>query len=136
MTRNPAIVPSLVAFVVALAGCADAQSSEAPARIETSAPPADPADGTFADAPGYLTGVVVDTELVPIPGVDVLVNPGEILQQTNHAGAFKIGPLEDGAYSVRAEKEGYNGTEIQVQVSSDKPARITLTIIPAATTVP
>ena len=128
--------PTLIALVtvLALAGCADATTDGA---LKTQAAPSSGAPpDEMADEPGYVTGTVVDTELVPIPEVDVIVNPGEHVVQTNVAGAFKVGPLEPGSYSVRAEKMGYNASEVQVTVQDDKPTRVTLTIVPAASTVP
>jgi hypothetical protein len=134
MARGYAVPSALAVLCMMLAGCADAKTDSV---ATLSSGPAEEIRGDpLADEPGFITGTVVDTELVPIGGVDVIVTPGEHVVQTNDQGAFKVGPLEAGSYQVRAEKAGYNATEVKVTIQDDKPSRITLTIIAAASTVP
>lgn len=84
----------------------------------------------------FLTGLVVDEELVPIPAATILVTPGDVAGETDEGGAFRVGPLEPAEYVVRAEKTGYLGAEAVVQVTDEDPSPLTLMISAKALNVP
>lgn len=84
----------------------------------------------------FLVGTVVDTELLPVPEAQITVEPGPFTGATDHAGLFRIGPLEPGEYVVRVEKNGYAGAQQDVVVYADGAAQMVLTITAVAQNVP
>lgn len=132
------IMALLVAAATAAAGCigaggvpqSDEGSGPAHAAVDPNAP------GEIEPAPGHISGIVVDPELVPIPEAYVTVVPGDLSATTNAAGAFKIGPLSDGTYTVKAEKRGYASADAEVAVKEESPTQVTLTLEPMASDVP
>lgn len=84
----------------------------------------------------FLTGLVVDEELVPIPATTVHVTPGDLSAETDQGGQFRLGPLEPAEYVVTAQKTGYRGAEAIIQVTDEEPSPITLIISALALNVP
>lgn len=132
------IMALLVAAATAAAGCigaggvpqSDGGNGSANAAVDPNAP------GEIEPAPGHISGIVVDPELVPVAEAYVAVTPGDYVTTTNAAGAFKIGPLAEGTYSVLAEKRGYQSATIEVAVREESPTKVTLTLEPMASDVP
>lgn len=93
-----------------------------PSASESSGPAAS------GDEAALITGSVVDPELVPIAGVTVTANPGTFSTTTDAAGAYSLGPVAPGAYTLRGEKAGYRGKEVGVDVVAGEPVRVVLTL--------
>lgn len=127
-----------VALATVLSGCINAGgSSQSEGGTRAQETQADPnAPGEIEAAPGHISGIVVDPELVPIVEAYVAVSPGDFVTTTNAAGAFKVGPLGEGTYSVLAEKRGYQSATMEVAVKEESPTKVTLTLEPMASDVP
>lgn len=93
-------------------------------------------DGVIRELPAHITGVIIDTELLPIAGADIVVTPGDHIVLTDGNGSFVVGPLEPGTYAVSASKRGYAVKEQQVAVTNDDETRIRLTLDAVASDVP
>ncbi|MGH9381265.1 MAG: carboxypeptidase regulatory-like domain-containing protein [Thermoanaerobaculia bacterium] len=101
------------------------------------------AGAVFAQAPtGNLYGTVTDTEGARLPGVSVTLSGigAPRVQVTDERGNFRFLGLDPGAYSMRAELEGFStveqaninirvarSTEIQVELSAAVEEVITVT---------
>jgi hypothetical protein len=127
------VVGTWTLAVLLLAGCATPSAPQGSAAV-TSADPNAPR--SLADAPGHVTGRVVDPELVPIEGADVVITPGDHAMPTSPLGTFEVGPLEPGEYTVHAEKKGYQSADVKTTVVQDKPSHVVLTLVPTASDVP
>lgn len=126
-----------ILFLATLAGCVS-DGAEVKAATSVSADAAvDPSTPEELEAaPGYVTGLVVDPEIVPVFEADVTLSPGDHVTRTNAAGAFRIGPLSEGTYTLHAEKRGYVSADAEVAVKEDRPTQMTLTLEPLASDVP
>lgn len=92
---------------------------------------------SLEDAAGnFLEGFVVDSEFVGIAGANVSLTPGERFTESADDGSFRIGPLEPGAYAVRAERQGYRIGETSVDVGEGLPNRVVLALESVSTNVP
>src|SRR5688572_10592970 len=95
-------VPTLAAGLVigmVLAGCV----AETEPNALAGGPEVD------VDDARYVSGLVMDPELVPLADAVVTVTGREGTVVTDASGAFTVGPLEPGTYTVAAEKLGYGG---------------------------
>lgn len=66
-----------------------------------------------------ITGVVIDSLDQPIPGADIVANPGRYRVRSDSAGNFRITGLDGGAYSVTARKIGYAPDRWDLSVSKN-----------------
>lgn len=93
-----------------------------------------PDDGRELGA--HISGVIIDTELIPVAEVEVVITPGDHIVLTDMAGVFVVGPLEPGTYTVIAQKRGYASKEQQVSVTASDETKVRLTLQPIASDVP
>lgn len=66
-----------------------------------------------------IAGVVVDSALQPIAGVDVVARPGNHRALTDSAGRFLITGMDDGSYVVAARKVGFAPDRWDVKLSDN-----------------
>lgn len=66
-----------------------------------------------------IAGVVVDSAMQPIAGVDVVARPGNHRAQTDSAGRFLITGMDDGSYVVAARKVGFAPDRWDVKLSDN-----------------
>ena len=104
-------------LVVAVAGCSD----EPPAVAEV------------AGQQTFVEGVVVTEAIVPIANATVTVMPGELTALTDAGGAFKVGPVEPGTYSITARVDGYATTSVTAPAG---PELVRLVLAAVRTDVP
>ena len=118
-----------LAIVSALiAGCT--QDAAAP-QIEGLGP-ADFEEG----GPDYLMGQVVDPEIVPVEGVEVSVLGAGLVTTTDATGLFRLGPLEPGTHTIRAERHGYASADTDVSLGGQLAPQVTIILDPVASDVP
>jgi hypothetical protein len=98
---------------------------------------ANPPGGPLQDDSGvFISGVVVDSELVPIGGVTVVDSVAELVVLTDDGGAFSLGPVLPGKHHLTAEKAGYASGFLTVEVLDEPIQGVRLTIEPIASSVP
>lgn len=77
-------------------------------------------DGADTDAIGpgqvLVRGVVVTAAIVPIPNATVTAEPGGHMATTDAEGDFLLGPLDEGAYALTAEADGYGKQRLAIDV--------------------
>ena len=114
----------LVVCLLLLGGCAD--------------PGVTTGRGESVEDPGakFIEGIVVDTELIPIPDVVVFDATSELVATTDLDGRFALGPVESGKHSLAAEKPGYTNGLLTVEVIDTTLQGVRIIIEPAAVTVP
>jgi len=81
-----------------------------------------------------LTGTVVDSEGLALPGVTVLLNSevligGQQVAITDSDGSFQFTLLPPGMYSVRAELTGFRPADVEARVALDRDTQVRLTLI-------
>ena len=76
---------------------------------------------------GTIAGIVRDSAARPISGVDVSARPGGHQARTDSTGRFFITGLDNGTYTVRARKVGYQSENWDVKLSQSQ--RVDLAII-------
>jgi hypothetical protein len=132
--RARAAPAAWTALLVALAGCiaGDGGIGAAPDAHLRGFEARPGADGR----PAHIVGVVVDTELIPLAGADVVLTPGELVALSDESGAFVFGPLEPGTYTLTAQKRGYASKDQQAEVSETEPTHVRLTLTAIASDVP
>ena len=135
---NSRSFPSVLAIlaILLLAGCVTGGADpidlkEQPGGGEVRGRP----DGN-SKLPGHITGVIIDTELIPIAEADVVVMPGDHVVLTDLEGTFVVGPVEPGTYTVSVSKRGYASKDQQVTVTETDEAKIRLTLEAVASDVP
>src|ERR1051325_9288629 len=79
-----------------------------------------------AQAGGTVAGVVTDSIGNPIVQADVVLRPTRQRARTDSAGAFSIGGVANGSYSVSARKIGYSPDLYDVKISSSGTVRVKL----------
>lgn len=136
--RSNSVPPALaIVAIVLLAGCV---AGGADSIEGTDEPAGDsqvrgrPADNR--ELPSHITGVIIDTELIPIADADIAVTPGDHLVLTDVEGTFVVGPLDPGTYTVMASKRGYAAKEQQITVTADDESKVRLTLEAVASDVP
>ncbi len=96
-------------LLATLAGCADAPESVQEA----------PDDGLVAtDTTGIIRGVVVDSTIAPIAGVQIAITGTELLAETDEEGLFGFDGLEEGTYQLEASKLGWMPITSQARVEA------------------
>lgn len=122
---------------IALAGCAGSAADAPPlAGGPVGEAPVGPAP--VSDSQGAVTGVVVDSGFNPVAEVDVrlfvLSQPKSPLatMRTIEDGAFQVGPLEPGSYSVVATRDGFGAASqfLEVFAGETSHANLQLTDLP------
>ncbi len=98
----------LLLTATVLAGCSDAP---APA-------PEDPGV-VVTETTGGVRGVVVDSTITPLTGVNVMLSTGETAV-TDETGAFTFSKLEPNTYFVLVTKAGYQEIQSSFQVAAGK----------------
>jgi hypothetical protein len=85
-----------------------------------------------AAAPGVLTGVVIDQTggVLVAAHVELLKSPGDAIQSvlTDQSGTFRFERVPPGGYDVRSTLEGFKTTSVHVNVGTNapRPMRVTL----------
>jgi Carboxypeptidase regulatory-like domain len=78
----------------------------------------------------HLRGRVLDPAGEPLRYVDVQVLPGGPHATTNASGAFDLGPLAGGTYTVYARRLGFRPASVAVTVPAAAAAGFTITLQP------
>jgi hypothetical protein len=79
-----------------------------------------------AQTGGVVAGVVTDSTGNPIVQADVVLRPTRQRTRTDSTGAFSIGGVANGSYSVSARKIGYTPDLYDVKISSGGTVRVKL----------
>ncbi|MGC8913239.1 MAG: carboxypeptidase regulatory-like domain-containing protein [Thermoplasmata archaeon] len=72
----------------------------------------------YIPPPGNITGYVVDTSGLPVPGASVVVEGTEISIVTGSMGEFQILSLKEGVYNLLVSSPGYKDARETVSVTS------------------
>ena len=110
----------LVAFL--LAGCSD------PSTVQ---PAVEPTAQT-----GSLTGIVVDTAIVPLAGVQVRLEGHEEAVTTDALGAWRLDALEPGSYFLHATKDGFAPIQTGAAVTAGEVTDVALEMVANVTEEP
>jgi hypothetical protein len=120
---------------MALAGCSTKPSS-GPGGTDSSS-----LQGVHVSATsttGIIRGVVVDTAVRPVAGVQLSVKAGDKTLTTNStaAGGFGFQGLDPGTYFVKAHKAGYNDAQAsaEVKANDDNPSLVRIGLEPNPST--
>ena len=81
-----------------------------------------------------LTGTVVDSDGLALPGVTVLLDSevligGQQVAITDTDGSFQFTLLPPGMYSLRAELTGFQPAEVDARVALDRDTQVRLTLV-------
>lgn len=127
--RQPTALIVLFSLSVAAAGCT---SSESQGPDGPGGPGAlgDDSDSFLID------GLVIDTEILPIEGARVTLEPLGLVTNSTSAGVFRFGPISQGDYTIRVEKQGYAPATREMLIAQTAPERVAITLTPVASTVP
>ena len=126
--RHRAIALVLVTVLTVLSGCSAAPE---PATVSNAGGSGgDPEDGFI------LNILIIDQELVPIDQALVTLTPGPQSTNTSTDGRASFGPLVEGDYTVRVEKDGYATIGKQVFIAQSPPDRLIVSLVPVASDVP
>jgi hypothetical protein len=88
------------------------------------------------ELPAHIRGIVIDSELLPVPQADVVITPGDLVLQTDEAGMFLAGPLAAGAFVVTVQKPGYKTTDLSVNVVDDRESKVRISLEAVGSDVP
>ena len=84
---------------------------------------------------GSIYGTATDAETgAPLPDCDIMLSPLKLSTITENDGTFRFPHIEDGQYTVRANKIGYTAVSKDMTVISDKENRIDFVLHKAAPT--
>ena len=84
----------------------------------------------------YISGLVVDQEIIPIESAVIVVEDRDGFVETDATGRFKVGPVDPGEYIVTAEKKGYATQTVTVVIDPDFSNPLTITLAAVALDVP
>lgn len=80
---------------------------------------------------GAIEGRVLDSETdEPVSGAVISTNPPSGAPVTDSEGRFSMGDLEEGSYSVTAEKSGYQSSTVSVAVNGNSTTNVNLFLEP------
>ncbi|HLE47938.1 MAG TPA: carboxypeptidase-like regulatory domain-containing protein [Candidatus Thermoplasmatota archaeon] len=125
MQPNRAAFLCLVATTALLSGCVEAGPSATPTPTVS-----DAATPTASAATGSITGVVVDQELKPIPGVDVVILQTRATTSTDTGGAYTFNDVEPAEYGVAFASPGYQEAGKKVVVAAGEVSHVNVTMVP------
>lgn len=108
MRSIPAATAVLVVF--ALAGCFGGGASGGPRAT-------DPTSAT--DAPGRVSGIVVNEEFLPVPAADVAIQGLGLATKTNPEGLFTLVGINSGAHVLDVAAVGYKPFSDDVLVTEE-----------------
>ncbi|HET8713762.1 MAG TPA: TonB-dependent receptor [Gemmatimonadales bacterium] len=77
-----------------------------------------------AQAPGDITGIVVESDSTPVTGADVALIGTIYATTTDAAGQFRFRRINPGAYRVRISRLGYQTTTVAVSLLSSQTANL------------
>src|SRR5687767_8221877 len=97
--------------MIVLAGCAG-DAKPGPAAIA----PSYAKTGEFDDDRGAIQGFVLDDEVLPVPGVPILLSPTGATTVTALDGGFSFSLLEPGPYSLIVSTLGFHPAQQPVDV--------------------
>jgi len=85
---------------------------------------------TFAQSTGLIVGTIMDKELdnSPLAFANVQIKGTDFVSTTDLSGLFLIENLEAGNYTLTCNFAGYETKEINITVSSEKPAEVKLAL--------
>ncbi|HLE47526.1 MAG TPA: carboxypeptidase-like regulatory domain-containing protein [Candidatus Thermoplasmatota archaeon] len=121
---------ALVVSALVFAGCVSAD----PATVNSASPA--PEESIASGATAFVTGSVVDTEVVPIANATVATDPPSLLMETKTDGSFELGPLPAGPITIIAEKQGYESARMELTLTDGEKRKVSLVIKPMAADVP
>lgn len=107
-----------------LAGCAG--SAPAPQGSGSSSAPVP----TLDDSTSSISGRVVDDEKAPLSGAEVGLVEARATTKSDEAGAFTFNGLAPGAYTLVAQKLGYDSISKKVTVTLEEVAQVSLELRP------
>lgn len=80
---------------------------------------------------GAIEGRVLDSETdEPVSGAVISTNPPSAAPVTDSEGRFSLGDLEEGSYSITAEKSGYQSSTVSVAVNPNSTTDVNLFLDP------
>lgn len=77
-----------------------------------------------AQAPGEISGIVVESDSMPVAGVDVGLVGTSLATTTDATGQFRFRRMDPGAYRVRVSRLGYRTVTIPVSLHSSETATL------------
>lgn len=95
-----------------------------------------PSEPVVSDTTGSIAGLVVNEEVVPVPGAQLLVKETEQTTTTAADGRFAINALAPGAYTVFISAIGYEAHSSRLDVVASQITEKTFTLLPVVLKVP
>ncbi len=130
--RTAILIAALLSMVT-LAGCAESseqvQDDELPEGVGE--------ELQATETTGVIRGIVVDSAIVPVQGVDITLSTGQTAV-TDEDGFFGFQGLEPGSYFIQAQKAGWENIQASTTVSAgeDKPPLVRIQMVPDPVTLP
>lgn len=110
-------------IVAMLAGCAAEEPSNDGDTLSDGTPVAFGDADVTADT-GAITGIIVDTAIVPVAGLDVVLTGLGTATTTDEEGLFVFEGLDPGAYFLEATGDGYLPTQFSADVRAGEVTKV------------
>lgn len=132
-TRTPLALTVLVLVGALLAGCAE---DATPEETQPTATPTSAAEQEVGGGSSAITGLVLDDEEVPVPGVDVELLELETNVTTDESGAYRFTDLAAGVYTLTFTHPAFKGAGRNVDVGHAETAELDVILFPVVFDTP
>lgn len=126
-------IPTMVLLLGLFSGCVGSNDGAPDAAPGDESPPAVADPGEYDDATGALSGIVTDTELVPLGGATLTLQEASVETESAQDGSFSFSRVPPGSYALLAVKLGYTSSGQRVTVEAGREAtgvKVTLDPLP------
>ena len=123
-----------IAFSVIVSGCIAEETTTGGFERQSNAAPEAAPPGEFDETTGAIAGIVFDSELQPISGVDIALFETEFITSSARDGTFTLSHVAPGDYVLLAATLGYEQrqTLVSVRAAEATPVKVALQELPVS----